>query len=128
MLSESLGLHLVKILYIAVAGNAYLLSGALTSDAIRKHVAKDYDPSLSAFQNWLQLALETSLIVISVYLIRHALRSLSHLLDGLFGFKASLVPEHHHAVILAFAFLIYMQDTLANKVRHLYSLSPIGMA
>ena len=48
MLSESLGLHLVKILYIAVAGNAYLLSGALTSDAIRRNVAKDYDPSLSA--------------------------------------------------------------------------------
>ena len=122
MVSQWLGLHLVKMAYIALVGNIYLLAGALTSDVIHKRVARDYDPSRTIFENWAQLALETSLIVVSVYVIRHALRPLSHVLDGYFGFKSRLVPEHHHAVILAFAFLIYMQDTLANKVKHLYSL------
>lgn len=122
MLSQWVGFHIVKMTYIAFVGNAYLLAGALTSDAIHKYVARDYDPLRTSFENWGQLALETSLIVVSVYLIRHALRPLSQVFDGYFGFKAKLVPEHHHAVILAFGFLIYMQDTLASKVKHLYSL------
>ena len=58
--------------------------------------------------------------MVSVYFIRLALKVASRPLDALFGFQPKMVKELGGSVILAFAFLIYMKDRLAEKVAQLY--------
>lgn len=123
---STIGFYLVKIIYIFLLGNIYLFFGTLMSYAIYKYISRPYDQRLSKLHNIAQLVLETGLIMVSVYFIRLTIKVASHPLDGLFGFQHKRVKELGGSVILAFAFLIYMKERLANKITQLYGVQSIG--
>jgi hypothetical protein len=115
--------RLVKILDIIILTNLYLLFGCIISSFLNYNVCKDYDNTKSKFHNLMQLIFEVSLIAISVYFIRVFIKhGLPNPLNGLYGFNPIRVKERNGGVILAFAFLMYMDAPIRSKVNNLYIL------
>ena len=123
MVSNYIGLHIVKALYIFIIGNVYLLFGSVASHTMSVTVARDYDHKKSKLRNTLQLILETGLIMVSVYVIRVIIKHYTpNPFGGVFGFDPKRVKELSGGVILAFAFLMYMKEPISSKVKELYHI------
>ena len=115
----SASLRLIKMVDIAMIGNIYFFSGILVSFIINKYIVKPYDKEKTKLENLLQLILEISCIMISVYLIRIFVKNYLNSfnpLDGLYGFDASKIKELNGSVVLAFAFTFFIKDEVSEKV------------
>lgn len=107
---------------IFVLGNLYLFFGVVTSTFMDKYVAKPYDKKKSDFLNLLQLVWEVGLIVIAVYIIRVIVKTkIPNPFHGMYGFDSKRVKELNGNIILAFAFLMYLQVPIKSKVQRLYN-------
>lgn len=116
-------IRLIKMVDIFFLGNLYLFFGVIVSSGIDRFIAKPYDPKKSKVRNFLQLLLETGIIMVSVYLIRILVKhGIPNPLDGIQGFDSSRVSENSGGVILAFAFLLYLKDTIKSKVDVFYNI------
>lgn len=117
----NLGLRLVKALDIFILGNLYLFFGVVVSSFMSKYVAKPYDKEKSKLENFLQLIWETGLIMVSVYIIRIIVKHvIPNPLEGIQGFDPRRVVELNGGIVLAFAFLMYLQTAIKSKVHVLY--------
>ena len=126
-LTDSAIIRLLKILDIFIIGNVYLGLGVVASSAIYKYVSKPYDPKKSKIRNFLQLILETGIIMVSVYLIRIFVKHVvPNPFEGIHGFDSHRVMENNGGVILAFAFLLYMKETIKSKVDAFYDFFHAG--
>ena len=114
-------LRLIKTIEIAMFGNIYLLLGSVVSAFIKKYISRPYDETKSKLTNFLQLVLEVSLIMATVYYSRTFVKHLPNPLEGISGFKSSKLKEMNGGVILAASFLMYMKDDLKSKIDKLYT-------
>ncbi len=120
-MNNSTKLRIVKMVTIFVLANIYLYLGVLTSTFMNKYVAKPYDKKKSDFLNLLQLVWEVGLIVTAVYIIRIIVKTkIPNPLHGMYGFDSKRIKEINGNIILAFAFLMYLQDPIKSKVQRLY--------
>ena len=115
-------LRIVKLITIFVLGNLYLFLGVVTSTTMNKYIAKPYDTEKSKFRNFIQLTIEVGLIVIAVYCIRVIVKSkIPNPFHGMYGFDSRRVRELNGNIVLAFAFLMYLQVPIKSKVQKLYN-------
>ena len=116
-----LELRFIKALDIFIIGNIYLFLGVIVSSFMAKYLAKPYDNKKSKFKNLLQLILETGTIMVAVYIIRIIIKhGIPNPLKGVYGFDPRKVVELNGSIILAFAFLMYLQPIIKSKVDVLY--------
>jgi hypothetical protein len=119
--SKNVGIRLLKALTIFIVGNIYLFLGVLTSALIDKYIAKQYDYEKSKWHNLLQLIYEVGTIMVTVYLIRIFIKHvIPNPLEGILGFEPKKIKELGGGLVLAFAFLMYLQDKIKSKVNVLY--------
>lgn len=115
-------LKLVKLLDIFILGNIYMFLGCLISSYFKKYICKPYDRKKSKFMNFLQLIIEIGLIMITVYFIRNFVKyQIPNPLNNLYGFDSNRVKELGGGIVLAFAFLLYMKDSIKSKIDELYN-------
>lgn len=121
MTQDYLLYQVVKITFIIIIGNINFFLAILASKFLKTYVIKPFDKNESKFRNLLNIIFIVSCILVSVYLIRAFIKSLPPFLDGLYGFKSANIKELNGSVILAFAFLIYLKDSMEPRIIKLFS-------
>lgn len=121
MTTDYLLYQVVKITFIIIIGNINFFLAILSSKFLKTHVIQPYKKTESKLTNFFNIIFIVSCILIAVYLIRAFIKSLPPFLDGLYGFKSANIKELNGSVILAFAFLIYLKDSMEPRIIKLFS-------
>ena len=119
----NISFRMIKTIDIVIIGNIYFFLGIFTLYFINKYIVKPYDKDKTKLENLLQLILEISSIIISVYLsrilVKHYINKFNPF-NGVYGFDPLKVIELNGSVILAFAFTFFIKDDVSEKVSLLF--------
>jgi len=114
----NVGFYGVKILSIVIVSIVYVIFGTSLS-MLLDQVVIDEDPrQKSTFVLFSEIALMFGLIAVLYYAMRLFVKNMPFILDGMYGFRYSMLKEASGGVIIAYILFCY-QDKLREMLLEL---------
>jgi hypothetical protein len=114
----TIGFYLIKVISIFIVSILYFISGSIFSVLLNEVIPDDKPQDLSSIQLLLEVSSIFGLIGIVFYFNRILIKKIPFFLDGLYGFKYSLLHEAAGGIIVGYILYAY-QDKLVDKLTEL---------
>ena len=117
-IENTIGFYSIKIISIFIVSILYFISGSIFSVLLNEAIPNDKPKELSTLRLLIEVSAIFGVIGIVFYFNRILIKRMPFFLDGLFGFKYSLLHDAASGMIVGYILYAY-QDKLVEKLTEL---------